>query len=766
MNLEIRISQNLNLPTHAVKAVLRLLANQNTVPFIARYRKEMTGGLDEVQIRAIAEQRTQQSSLDERRAAVLASIAEQDALTDELRKQIHNATSRRELEDLYLPFKRKRRTRAQIARERGLEELAIRILEQPVTGDANGEARAFIGPDVADAEAALAGARDIVAERIAETPAVRQALRDRYAREGVIVSKAARGKAKATSKFEHYIDFSESIRKIPSHRYLAIVRGESEGFLSAKITIETEPAEDEMARIMGLKRQTPFSKQLGAAVVDSLKRLLGPSLETECRAQLKERSDRAAVGIFADNLGNLLLAAPLGGKCVIGIDPGLRTGCKCAVLDKTGKFITHVTLYLSGSRDARSRAQRDLTTLIERFQPEAIAVGNGTGGRETEAFVRDILSSLETTSGNTSCMVVSVSEAGASIYSASDIARKEFPDLDLTIRGAISIGRRLQDPLAELVKVDPKSIGVGQYQHDVNQTLLSNKLTEVVESCVNRVGVELNTASAALLAYVSGISQSVACKLVRYREQHGAFRNRWALLKVTGLGPRAFEQAAGFLRIRDGEHPLDRSAVHPERYSLVHQMATDLGVTLDALTGDGALVAQIDLAAYVGPEIGKPTLDDIASELKKPGRDPREQFEAPVFRDDVSKITDLVDGMKLEGVVTNVTAFGAFIDIGVHQDGLVHISELADRFVNDPQDIVGVGDRLTVRVLSVDIGRKRIALSAKRLVTTGGAPKNQRLDKAIEKKKPSKIKISQSPPRSDFSNNPFTRIKSKKPEPN
>ncbi len=758
------ISRELSLPPARVAAVMELLGQGCTVPFIARYRKEITGGLDEVQIRAIQERRAYLEELEERRGAILASIAEQGALTEPLRAAIAAATTKAELEDLYLPFRPKRRTRAKIARERGLEPLAQRVLAQPTSGDPRAEAAAFVDPDkgVPDVDAALQGARDIVAEVIAERADLRALVRGELAERGELVSKRARGaNPDERTKFEQYYDHREPVAKVPSHRYLAIRRGESENVLAAAIEVDADRLAGKLERAAALSPRSPFAPQLSEAVRDSMDRLLLPSLETEVRADLKQRADRAAIDVFGENLRNLLLAAPLGGKRVIGIDPGIRTGCKCVAVDETGAFGGAVTVYLTGDLE---RARASLLAFIREHRPLAIAIGNGTGGREAEAFARDVVAKAELRD----VVVVPVSEAGASVYSASDVAREEFPDLDLTLRGAISIARRLQDPLAELVKIEPKAIGVGQYQHDVSQPLLGEKLGDVVESCVNHVGVLLDTASASLLAYVAGIGAALAKKIVSHRERHGAFRSRKQLLDVSGLGPRAFEQAAGFLRIREGEHPLDGSAVHPERYPLVERMARDLGVKVAELVGNADLADRIQLSRYIGDGVGEPTLRDILGELKKPGRDPRKSFEPPRFRDDVRELSDLSPGMVLEGVVTNVTAFGAFVDVGVHQDGLVHVSQLADRFVKDPAEVVRVGDRIRVRVLDVDLARKRIALSAK---SGGGAEAGRgeagrgdagRAQPSAERapagrKAPAPARPAQPP--AQFSNNPFAKLK-------
>ena len=710
------IARDLQLPERGVAAVVRLLAEGATVPFIARYRKEVTGGLDEVQIRAIEERRTYVLELEDRRRTILRTLEEAGKLTDELRRAVLGAATKAALEDIYLPHKPKRRTRATIARERGLLPLAERILEQPDAGDPAAEAARFVRKDaevpdleVADVAAALAGARDVVAELVAERPDVRAFVRDLFAREGVVRSQVAADKVGVASKFEVYNDFEEKIATIPSHRYLAVRRGEQDGFLRVRLLVEAEAALPAIEGMMSLRPGTPFAGELQAAVKDGFSRLLAPSIETEVRIDLKMRADREAVEVFAQNLRTLLLAAPLGGQAVIAVDPGIRTGCKVSALDATGKVLDTTTVYPGQGKGADARARAEFRAFVEGQRPRAIAVGNGTAGRETEAFVREVLAEA----GLRDIIVVLVSEAGASVYSASEVAREELPGLDVSIRGAVSIGRRLQDPLAELVKIDPKAIGVGQYQHDVFQPLLARKLDQVVESCVNHVGVDLNTASAPLLARVSGIGPSLAKSIVRHRDERGAFVSRRQLLEVAGLGPRTFELCAGFLRIRGGEQPLDASAVHPERYDLVDRIARDLGVPVARLVGDDRLAANIPIERYVGEGVGEPTLRDIVAELQKPGRDPREAFDPPKFRADVMTIADLQEGMILEGVVTNVTAFGAFVDVGVHQDGLVHISQLADRFVKDPHEVVKAGDRLKVRVVSVDHERKRIALSAR-----------------------------------------------------
>ena len=713
-----RVSDELQLPRRGVTAVLELVDGGATVPFIARYRKEATGGLDEVQIRAICDHRDKATELEKRRAVVLTSIGEQGKLTAGLEAKIRDCKTRAALENLYLPFKQKRKTRASIAVERGLEPLARQILAQR-GGNPVAEAQRFVSAEkgVADAESALAGARDIVAQSIAEDPDLRERLREAVQRHGLLVSRARKEvlqPGKPRTKFEQYYDFAEPLRTVPSHRYLAVARGEREDVLRVSVDLDTEPSIGRALRSRRHDRQSPWAPQLEEAVRDAFKRLLLPSAYKAVRSALKELADESAVDVFANNLKSLLLAAPLGGRAVLGIDPGLRTGCKCAAISDTGSMLAHATVYPLRSAE---RAAKDLVGLVRTHRPYAVAIGNGTGGRETMALASKALKDA----GLNEVVLVEVNEAGASVYSASDVARAEFPDLDLTIRGAISIARRLQDPLAELVKIEPRSIGVGQYQHDVHQPMLHKKLGEVVESCVNHVGVDLNTASAPLLGYVAGIGPKLAERIVAHRDQRGAFRRRKDLLAVSGLGARTFEQAAGFLRIRGGTEPLDASAVHPERYGLVQQMARDLGLGVVQLVGSAENARRIDLRRYIGGDVGEPTLRDIVAELEKPGRDPRESFEPPRRRDDVTELSDLKPGMTLEGVVTNVTHFGAFVDVGVHQDGLVHVSQLADRFVKDPAEVVRAGQRLTVRVLEVDLERRRISLTAK-----SGEPREKR----------------------------------------
>ena len=704
------VIETTGLKPFQVEHTVELLQEGATVPFIARYRKEHTGELDEVQIRAVEEQFAYFCELEERKITVLKSIEEQGKLTPELRLRIESTRQKTEIEDLYLPYKPKRRTKATIARERGLEPLADIIAAQEMTaGTAEDAALPFVDPEkeVPDVVAALEGAGHILAERLSDSADARAVVRRLTKEQGVMTSRVASDFKEKVTKFEMYYDFQEPLKAVPSHRMLAMRRGEKDEVLCLSITAPIEQI------LAGLKsrlilRDSIFKPLLERVAEDAYKRLIAPSIEVELRLESKERSDEAAIQIFARNLRELLLAPPAGGKRVLGIDPGFRTGSKLAAVDETGRFLEHVTIYPHIGEGRIPQARQDLLRLVETHAIEMIAVGNGTAGREMEIFTKETLAGA-----GRQIPVVSISEAGASIYSASDIAREEFPDLDLTVRGAISIARRLQDPLGELVKVDPKSIGVGQYQHDVNQNMLKKSLDGVVESCVNYVGVDLNTSSWALLAYVSGVGPALAKAITRYRDENGSFHSRKALMKVPRFGAKAFEQAAGFLRIRGGKHLLDNSAVHPERYGLVEVMAADMGVSLPQLVADQALVSRIDLKRYVSESAGLPTLNDIIEELKKPGRDPRSQFQTASFRDDIREISDLKEGMILQGAVTNVTAFGAFVDIGVHQDGLVHISHLANRYIKDPSDAVKAGQVVKVKVLSADAQRKRISLSIK-----------------------------------------------------
>ena len=701
------IASELMIDGERVRAVASLLADGSTVPFIARYRKERTGSLDEVMIASIRDRLAQLEELDKRREAILSSLEERGLLTDELRASLEGAATLTEIEDIYLPYRPKRRTRATIAREKGLEQLAEVITSQDRNTDPRQEARAFIDIEkgVETVDDALAGARDIIAERVNEDASVRRELRGLFLKKGVICSRLVKGKETEGAKYRDYFDADEKVSSAPGHRVLALLRGEREGIL--RLTIRP-PEEEALARLhrRTVKPHRPTTSEMTEAVDDAYKRLLAPSLETEVRRRIKERADGEAIGIFSQNLRQLLMAPPLGEKAVLAIDPGHRTGCKVVCLDRQGKLLHHTVIYPTQSKARIAEAEKTMIDLARRFSIEAIAIGNGTAGRETEAFVRKL-------DFGRSIPIVMVNESGASIYSASQTARDEFPDQDITVRGAVSIGRRLMDPLAELVKIDPKSIGVGQYQHDVDQARLKRALTDVVESCVNSVGVEVNTASAPLLAMVSGISASLAKNIVSHRDENGPFRNRRELLKVPRFGPKAFEQAAGFLRIRGGENPLDASAVHPESYGVVSRMAADLNCTIAELMESGELRSKIDLRHYITDTVGLPTLNDIMAELAKPGRDPRERFEPFAFAKDVHSIDDLSVGMKLPGIVTNVTKFGAFVDIGVHQDGLVHISQLADRFISDPSEVVKVQQQVTVTVLDVDKARERISLSMK-----------------------------------------------------
>jgi uncharacterized protein len=703
----VRISQELQLQPRQVAATALLLEEGATVPFIARYRKERTGELDEVKITAVRDRLEQLTALDQRRESIVGSLRERELLTEELSARIDKAETLAALEDLYLPFRPKKRTRATMAKERGLEPLAELLWAQEPSLDPEKEALAFVDAEkeVADTAAALAGARDILAERINDDAEARSDLRKLYQEKGELRSKVLSGKEEEGAKFQDYFDWKEPAAKAPSHRVLAVRRGETEGFLMVRVT----PPEEEAVRLLEfrfLRGRGAATEQVRLAVHDAYKRLLGFAMEGETRVWLKKRADEEAIRVFADNLRELLLASPLGQKRVLAVDPGFRTGCKLALLDAQGQLLSHDVIYPEKSARERAEAGAVIRGAVERFGMEAIAIGNGTASRETESFVRSL-------GLPASVAVVMVSESGASIYSASEVAREEFPDHDLTVRGAISIGRRLMDPLAELVKIDPKSIGVGQYQHDVDQSALKRSLDDTVISCVNNVGVEVNTASKHLLSYVSGLNARVAGALVEHRNAKGPFRSRSQFHEISGLGPKAFEQAAGFLRIRGGEHPLDASAVHPERYALVETMARDAGCTVQDLMRDPAQRQKIKLDRYVSAEVGLPTLKDILAELAKPGRDPREKFEVFSFDNEVQKVEDLKPGQKLPGIVTNVAAFGAFVDVGVHQDGLVHISQLSDEFVKNPADVVKVGQRVQVTVMEVDLARKRIALSLK-----------------------------------------------------
>ena len=702
------LAQELSLQQSQVASALALFAEGNTLPFVARYRKEATGGLDETQLRSIQERSEYLRELAERRAAISTSIDAQGKMTPDLAARLNAVTTKQALEDLYLPFKPKRRTRALIARERGLEPLADLIWASRID-DATAAAKAtgFVsaGRDVHTADDALAGARDILSERVAEDADLRKWVRDLTRRKGSVTSRVMVGKEKEVSKFQDYYDFAEPLGGIPSHRVLAMRRGEAEGILAWSIAAPVEEIHTGLrARVTAGRRA--FT-QLDLVARDAYKRLLALSIEVELRLELKTRADDEAIAIFGRNLEQLLLAAPAGERIVIGLDPGFRSGVKVAAVSRTGAVL-HTDAWMLHHPDRFSAA---LVRLVTSSGAELIAIGNGTASRETEALVRLSLTAVKLALPQP--QVVSVNEAGASVYSASELARDELPGLDVSLRGAVSIARRLQDPLAELVKIDPKSIGVGQYQHDVDQRRLKKRLDDIVVSAVNRVGVEVNTASVALLASVSGIGPVLAENIVKTRDARGGFESRRALLEVPRLGAKAFEQAAGFLRVRGGAHPLDASAVHPERYALVERMAKDVGATVGELMTDETKVESLDLDRYVSDDVGLPTLRDILVELRKPGRDPRAAFEAVAFRDDVTEPKDLHEGMELDGVVTNIVAFGAFVDVGVHQDGLIHVSQLADRYVSDPNQIVAVGQRVKVRVMAVDLQRNRIALTMK-----------------------------------------------------
>ncbi|HEV7347070.1 Tex family protein [Telluribacter sp.] len=699
MNIAL-IAKQTSVSERQVRNTIQLFDEGATVPFISRYRKEATGGLDEVQIGAVKETYQKQQEVEKRREAILKSIGEQGKLTPELRKQLENVFTLTELEDLYLPYKPKRKTRATMAIEKGLEPLA-QALFGGKEADAERRAAAYLTDQVPTVDEALQGARDIMAEWISENPDARNKVRNAFERGAVITSKVKKKKEEEGAKYRDYFDFSEPLSRIPSHRLLAIRRGEEEGILSLDIAPDEEQAISNLSRqfVRGLSGS---QEQIQLAVKDSYKRLLKPGIETEFSKLAKEKADRYAIQIFTDNLRQLLLASPLGQKRVLAIDPGYRTGCKVVVLDERGSLLADTVIY---PFDKPAEAQNSLRTLSEKYKIEAYAVGNGTAGRETEDFLKKVLPEPGP--------IFMVSEQGASIYSASDVAREEFPQKDVTVRGAISIGRRLMDPLAELVKIDPKAIGVGQYQHDVDQGALKDALDTAVESCVNQVGVNLNTASKHLLRYVSGLGPALAQNIVEYRAANGNFKSRQQLLKVPRLGAKAFEQSAGFLRIENPKNPLDNSAVHPERYEIVEQMARDLGATVPDLMQKPELRKQIDLNRYVSSTVGLPTLQDILKELEKPSRDPRPPMQQFEFDKSVRKVEDLREGMVLPGIVTNITAFGAFVDVGVKQDGLVHVSQMANHFIKDPNEVVKLQQAVTVKVVEVDLARKRIALSMK-----------------------------------------------------
>lgn len=705
------IADELQIPSHQVLAAVELLNAGNTVPFIARYRKEATQGLDEIALRAIEDALERAMALAARKVTVLKTIAEQGLLTDSLRRQIEACRDMATLEVLYLPYKPKRRTRATIARERGLQPLADILLSQGKLQRSKAETlAAFVDAkkEVADPDAALQGALDIIAEQWSEDADTRTWMTHKTVSTGRVTSQVKRGKKEEASKFELYVEHQEPASKIPGHRLLAMLRGEAEGVLKVGLQVDDAEVVRDLQSKLVHNRQFEFRQELLATVEDCYHRLLMPATESAIKQSLKEKADEEAIAVFGKNLRELLLSAPAGPRVTIGIDPGFRTGCKVAVVDGTGKFLTNTTIYPTPPRSETSLAGKTLLDLINKYKVELIAIGNGTASRETDSFVGDLIRDHKL-----SVTKVMVSESGASIYSASELAAKEFPDLDVTVRGAISIARRLQDPLAELVKTDPKSIGVGQYQHDVNQVQLRKCLDRVVESCVNRVGVDLNMASVPLLSYVAGIGPKLAESIVEYRNANGRFVNRKQLTKVPKLGKKAFEQAAGFLRIRGGDEPLDNSAVHPESYQIVQRMGKKLGVDSKALVGNATLSQKLRPEEFVEGSFGVPTITDIIAELGKPGRDPRSEFRVVKFDDAINSIEDLKPGLVLEGVITNVTHFGAFIDLGVHQDGLIHISQLANTYVKDPSEVVAVGDVVKVKVLEIDVPRKRISVTRK-----------------------------------------------------
>ena len=701
------INAQTQLSTHRIDKVLELLTGGATIPFIARYRKEMTGSLDETEIGRVAELKKHYEEIIHRQDFILDTIRNQDKLTPELERTILQTMDPAILEDLYLPFKVKRKTRATKAKELGLEPLADALWKQTYEY-VDRLVKPYIGGEVPDAEAALQGARDILAERISEDASLRGWLRDTFQRHAHIHSKLVKSKEEDAQKYRDYFEFSEKLATIPSHRLLAILRGEQEGFLRIHAEPDAERTQDQLNRRV-CKNRSESAAQVGKAAEDAYKRLLQPSLENELKNVAKDKADTEAIQIFAQNLRALLLAAPLGERRVLAIDPGFRTGCKVALLDRDGTFLHHGTIYPHPPQSNSGEAFQALRHWIDRYSMEAIAIGNGTAGRETLEWLHQ---SLDPSWRE---RIYLVSESGASIYSASEVAREEFPDLDLTVRGAISIGRRLKDPLAELIKIDPKSIGVGQYQHDVNQKALKDKLDREVEYCVNQVGINLNTASRQLLTYVSGLGPVIAENIVQYRMEHGAFRDKATLLKVAKLGPKAYEQCAGFLRIRDAANPLDNTGVHPERYELVRKMASDQHTDLHGLLHDGGKLKSIELAHYTTAEVGLPTLQDIVRELEKPGLDPRGEAAPPEFAAHIRSIDDLQPGMVLPGVVNNITQFGAFIDLGIKESGLVHLSQMADRYIKHPEEVVSLQQQVTVKILDIDHARKRISLTMKGL---------------------------------------------------
>lgn len=696
------ISNLLGISERQIDSTLRLLGEGATIPFISRYRKEATGGLDEVQIEQIKEQHDKLCDIAKRKETILATISEQGKLTAELESRINDSWSTTELEDIYLPYKPKRKTRAEAARQKGLEPLAMLLLMQREANPA-ARAAAFVKGDVKDVEDALKGARDIIAEQVNEDERARNTVRNQFARQGIITAKVAKGKEEEAAKYRDYFDFSEPLKRCTSHRLLAIRRAEAEGLLKVSISPDDEECLERLDRQF-VRGNGESSRQVAEATADAYKRLLKPSIETEFAAQSKERADEEAIRVFTENLRQLLLSAPLGQKRVLAIDPGFRTGCKVVCLDAQGNLVHNENIYPHPPVNKTSEAASKLRKMVEAYQIEAISIGNGTASRETEDFI-------SRQSFDRQIPVFVVSEQGASIYSASKTAREEFPEYDVTVRGAVSIGRRLMDPLAELVKIDPKSIGVGQYQHDVDQTKLKKALDQTVENCVNLVGVNLNTASSHLLTYISGLGTQLAQNIVNYRAENGAFGSRKELMKVPRMGAKAFEQCAGFLRIPDAKNPLDRTAVHPESYHIVERMAKDLRCTVDELIADKALRGKIRVADYVTATVGLPTLQDIMQELDKPGRDPRKEIKVFEFDKNVRTINDLREGMILPGIVGNITNFGAFVDIGIKENGLVHLSQMADRFVSDPTEVVSIHQQVMVRVMSVDTERKRVQLS-------------------------------------------------------
>ncbi len=741
-----KISTELNINPEQIKATSKLLDEGATVPFIARYRKEATGSLDEVEITNIRDRLTQLEDLEKRKETIIKSLKDQEKFSDKLKIEIDQAETMAVLEDIYLPFRPKRRTRATIAREKGLEPLAEELFAQEEI-DPISEAAAYIDEEkgVESAEDALSGARDIIAEWINEDQEARARMRSYFAEKAIFNSKVLPDKETEAAKYRDYFDWQEPVAKAPSHRILAMRRGEKEGFLNLSIDPRDEEETYALLEAQFVRGNLPSSEQVKITTHDCYKRLLSHSMETEIRLETKKRADNEAIRVFGDNIRELLLASPLGQKRVMAIDPGFRTGCKLVCLDPQGKLIHFDTIYPLLSQKQKSESEKKVLGLCEKFHTEAIAIGNGTGGRETEAFIMALPLAEKV-------QVVMVNESGASIYSASAAAREEFPDQDVTVRGAVSIGRRLMDPLAELVKIDPKSIGVGQYQHDVDQKALGARLDDVVMSCVNAVGVEVNTASMQLLTYVSGLGPQLAKNIVAYRDEHGPYSSRKLLKKVPRLGAKAFEQAAGFLRIMGGENTLDASAVHPESYFIVESMAKDLHCSVNELIQDAELRKKIIKQDYVSDTVGIPTLNDILEELAKPGRDPRKEFESFAFAEEVQKMEDLQSGMKLPGIVTNVTAFGAFVDIGVHQDGLVHISNIANRFVKDPKDEVKVHQKVYVTVLDIDLERKRISLSMKDDNKVNVAGKGSKKKRPEKKAVPHKKK-----PENTIFNNPFEK---------